>query len=366
MMLTSAYVLKTTGNLYPPPSFDFIPSLYAPIYFYILKFSFLFENYYLIARLLSLFSYIMAGIFFSLVIRIRFSNFLALLSFSMIFSFFGLSGYWFDLIRVDGFHIFFISSLLYTQTKFNPSIFQVVTVTIIFLISVFTKQSAIILFPITVFYYILFQKYKLAFIQLLSFLVAIFFIITYLQFKTDGYFFKYTWILGNTHSYIAETITQSIKLFYGITKIQIKYINISLLGITIVYLLLLKVFLVNIIKGKRCSRKKIIDFYLISFSFSLILISTLLSIHKGSSYNNSIPLLFSLFIIIPYNIHYFFLILKRFKKIQYLKIYYKVLSVIIFSYCIHANYHSSLKKILPNPILSSIKRIEVNKFLKLL
>ena len=55
MMLTSAYVLKTTGNLYPPPSFDFIPSLYAPIYFYILKFSFLFENYYLIARLLSLF-----------------------------------------------------------------------------------------------------------------------------------------------------------------------------------------------------------------------------------------------------------------------------------------------------------------------
>jgi len=131
-------------QLYVRPSFDFIPQIYPPFYYYLSALvDKIIGNHFIALRLVSILSTI--GIFiliYLLVSQYSGSKLAGLLASALFGSTYELSGYWFDIARVDSLalSLLLLSIYLFLKNDIKESVLG----GLVFALSCFTKQTMLI------------------------------------------------------------------------------------------------------------------------------------------------------------------------------------------------------------------------------
>ena len=380
LMLTAAHVYGSTGNLYTIPSVNFISTLYPPLYFLFLSlFIDVVSNFYLAGRILSLFFFAGSMYFLYILLKSRYKTPFSIFAALAMFSAYPLSGYWFDVIRVDSCAIFFImltgiSPLFRIKKQFKP-----VVVAFLFVLAVFTKQSSLLLVAPLSAYWILKGDIKYFFYQIFITTIFLSAAILYWQLKTDGLFLIYTWEIGNSHKYILNSMSLSIFYFYSFIKQLTPYITFLIFTGTAALAVLLfrnirRFFSIrnrgNIFKTENylnIPEMQIRDMYLILFAFALFAMTFLLSIHPGTFFNNNIPMLYGSVILFSISSHFITYPIYKFFSHKKFRIYLKILPFIFIAYFTNSN-HSAKKllALLPDPSVTPEERSEIYRFKKII
>lgn len=130
--------------IYVRPSFDFIPQIYPPVYFYISALvSRLLGNEFLPLRLVSILSTLgILVLIYVLVYDHSGSKLAGLMASGLFVSTYELSGYWFDIARVDSLALAFLLLAAYFILKDKPS--ASILGGIFLVLACFTKQTMLI------------------------------------------------------------------------------------------------------------------------------------------------------------------------------------------------------------------------------
>ena len=192
--------------LYVRPSFEFIPQIYPPVYFY---FSALVDtllgNGFLSLRLVSIVSTLgILYLIFSLVRQQTKSHLSGVLAIGLFCGTYQLSGYWFDIARVDSLALALSLLSVYLLLKDNPTASLLGGVFLA--LSCFTKQTMLIVAIILAIYCILPpRKNNIVFIgtALLSYVGGT----LLLDWLHEGWYSYYIFHLPGRHSIIPKTVT---------------------------------------------------------------------------------------------------------------------------------------------------------------
>ncbi len=143
------------GRMYVPPSLEFIPFNYTPLYFYVSAFlSKITGVSFLPVRLLSFFSSL--GCFYVIFLIVNKETerpFYGFVSAGLFAATFAASGSWFDLARPDSFYLFLILASAY-YVKFGRSVTASFAAGILISLAFLTKQSAIVIAAPLALYYV--------------------------------------------------------------------------------------------------------------------------------------------------------------------------------------------------------------------
>lgn len=141
--------------LYVRPSFEFIPQIYPPVYFYVSALvDTLFGNSFLSLRLVSIISTVGILYLIFILVRQQTKSYLAgILSAGLFCGTYQLSGYWFDIARVDSLALALLLLSVYLLLKNNPT--ASLLGGIFLALSCFTKQTMLIVAVILTIYCIL-------------------------------------------------------------------------------------------------------------------------------------------------------------------------------------------------------------------
>lgn len=147
------------GKLYVEPSLTFIPYIYGPVYFHVAAvFSYLFGENIFSMRLVSFLATIGIFVLLFLTIKKETNNHkAAFLTVGLFTATYSLSGYWFDLARVDMLFMFLLLAGIYCVRFFENKWMWILGSTLLVL-SIFTKQTS--MFVVGAFLLALFIKNK--------------------------------------------------------------------------------------------------------------------------------------------------------------------------------------------------------------
>jgi len=141
-VLVSVRRLVNHQQLYAQPSLDYVPYLYAPLYFYVCAFFAKWTGVtFFTLRLVSTLSALgTLGVLFAFVYRETRDAFAAMAAMGVFASLYAFFGAWFDIGRVDSLFLLFLMLALYC-TRFAPPI----VAALVWVLAFQTKQSALAL-----------------------------------------------------------------------------------------------------------------------------------------------------------------------------------------------------------------------------
>lgn len=207
--------------LYVRPSFDFIPQIYPPVYFYVSALvSKVLGNSFLSLRLVSILSTLgILFLIFSLVYEHSGSTLGGILASSLFCATYELTGYWFDIARVDSLALALLLLAAYFLLK--DKLWASILGGVFLALSCFTKQTMLIAAGIFIIY-CLFSLHKKNLIFLATAIITFLSGTLILDLLHSGWYSYYIFHLPGQHSVISDankliTSTNTI-LFVEIIK----------------------------------------------------------------------------------------------------------------------------------------------------
>ncbi|MGQ9818936.1 MAG: hypothetical protein ACUVQ1_03305 [Candidatus Kapaibacteriales bacterium] len=290
-------------KIYTNPTLEFIPHIYTPFFNYIgFIFSKLFGIGFFPLRLISSISYLgTCYVIYRIVFDETKSHLWAIVGISIYSGSYGISGFWYDLARVDSLANFFTILSFFFLIK-DKNTHLILSIFFAFL-AFYTKQSQLIIILLTTLplFVISIKKYLIYLISLLG-LIIISILIE--NFISNGWFFFWNFTLPQNH--------------YWEWNRAITFWTIDILPFYSISLLLIFFFIS--IKTKWNEQRS--SFYTLFFISSLIN-SYILRLHYGGYNNVFIPLIISLSILLPIACYYYqkiYFANKLFGKFIYLAI----------------------------------------------
>lgn len=195
------YHIMSGGRLYGPPSIDFTPLVYTPLYYWLsATISRIMPSAVLGARLLSVLASVGSVILIALLVRKETGNsFAGWLAGTIYLACFSLSDGFYDLVRVDSLYAFLLIASFLTLLISNKTIGMIAGGLLITL-GFFTKQSALIVFlPYII--YLLCRNWKKAWPLLPTIVLGIILPIYLINARSDGWFTYYIFKLPQEHGY---------------------------------------------------------------------------------------------------------------------------------------------------------------------
>ncbi|WP_028459777.1 glycosyltransferase family 39 protein [Chloroflexus sp. Y-396-1] len=195
--------------IYTYPSFDFIPTIYTPLYYYIVALFAKFTQQIMFSmRFVSLLASITIFVMIYKICRqrgmSRESSFVAIGLFAASY---GVVGYWFDIGRVDTlFLAFLLVSYALTITQAKPDSLYGMLAGLTLFLSFATKQPALGVTPFIVGYLVVQKRWLKALWLSCSFLVAWTGFVFFMNITSDGWFWTYTFSIPATHPILWETL----------------------------------------------------------------------------------------------------------------------------------------------------------------
>lgn len=203
-------------SIYSYPSFDFIPTIYTPLYYYIVAvFAKITQQIMFSMRLVSLLASIVTFIMIYKICRQRgMRRELSFVAVGLFAASYGVVGYWFDIGRVDTlFLAFVLVSYVLTITQAKPdSVYGILAGLTLFL-SFATKQPALVVTPFIVGYLIVQKRWLKAFWLSCSFLFAWAGFVAFMNTTSDGWFWIYTFSIPSAHPILWETFFNFWRLY---------------------------------------------------------------------------------------------------------------------------------------------------------
>ncbi len=378
MVLSSAHRFTSLGNFYSSPSVEYVPPLYPPLFFKIMYFvTEWFADYYFVGRLIALATIVLSSFVIFLILKNRFDILTGIFGAFSVPSFYALTGFWFDIIRVDGLMLFLLLLLMWQQMYTADSWVKITVSSLLYLAAVLTKQAALVFAVPVVLYWILRSKYRMAVIQ--TVVIALFLVVSllFMQWQTKGLFWQYYWVLGNSHPNIAGGYLPSTLLYLNIQSILTPYMW-SLLAVAVamnaVFGIQFFVFLFKIQYSAKPILKKLltwdarspVDAYLLLAIDFMIVMSWRMCIHENSFLNDNIPLMTAfLFLFVLAGRVIARIAVSLIKKV-WLPHVVRILPAVMLSWFCFANLRSNIIQFLPNPSITAEKRVAVELFKNLL
>ncbi len=201
-MVEHVFRLINGQDIYTAPSLQFISYIYTPVYFYL---SALIANIvgmgYLPLRLVSFVSTLVAFYFIYLIVTKETKNVkLGIISVGLFAATYGVSGFWFDLARVDSlFLVLFI--IAFYLLRFHDNIFSYVLAGIFASLSFLTKQTSII-FAIPIIIYLLIYKTKKSWFFIIPYVFIVAFVCYYINWQSHGWFKFWLFELPTEHLWL--------------------------------------------------------------------------------------------------------------------------------------------------------------------
>ena len=262
--------------IYTPPSVEFIPYIYTPLYYYAaIPLTWIFGISVLPLRIVSLISTTLIFAFLFLFVKRETRDMLfGFVSCGLFAAIFSLAGAWFDLARVDMLFILLLLISFYILRCYsNKTGFLIAA--LFASLSFLTKQTAsLVFFPILIYLFI--YNRKLSWYFIVPFLSIVFGSTVYYSLLSDGWYYFWNFTLPADHRW-----TQKVFILFW-TYDLIRPLSILLL-LTIVYFYLSR----NLEESK---------FY-IFFLGGAVLESWLSRLHYGGYANVLIPVYLSIIIL---------------------------------------------------------------------
>ncbi len=200
------HVLRIMQNLplYGPPSMEFTPFIYTPLYYYVSAWMSEFVGEGFVAlRIVSLLSSTGCLILLGMIIlRETKSTFSSIIAAGIFAASYHKLDSWFDVARIDMLWLFLILALIWFARKKLTWISGVILVLISLLIF-FTKQSGILITLLILSHHIYRNRMK-GLVLIGSVLAAIFLTSLIMNYQTDGWFTLYTFKLPSEHRYFLK------------------------------------------------------------------------------------------------------------------------------------------------------------------
>lgn len=319
-MLENTIRLIEGKEIYTKPTMDYIPFIYPPLFFYLSEISVkIFGESFFSLRILSFLSTILSFfLIFKLIIK-ETENWIFGLSAAGLFAgVYQITGFWFDLARVDSLFLMLILATIYiirVTKKDTGLIYAAIIASLAYL----TKQTTfIIIFPMLIYLIFKFKARSLFFI--IPFVFAITLTTIILNKVTDGWYFFWIFELPSSHQWILKYI--------------ISFWSYDIFKHTALMFLVSIMWIIFLIKN---SEKN--DYIFFSMAMiGIILSSWLQRLHLGGFVNANIPAYALLTITFLSGINYF---LKNNDLVSELNInkYKIILFLIIFSQLLSLNYN---------------------------
>ena len=190
-----ARVLKAQP-IFVAPSFEFIPMVYTPLYYYAAApFAFLTGRIMLGMRLVSLLSSL--GIFACIYVLCRtrqLSRPLSLLGVGLFAASFGVTGFWFDVGRVDSlFVLLMTASYVCVHVRSRHDVALGIISGLLLCLSFLTKQQAVIVFPFLVLLSLLQWRWRRCVATCAAFLVSVVVVVLSMNILSGGWFWFYVY-----------------------------------------------------------------------------------------------------------------------------------------------------------------------------
>ncbi len=194
--------------IYSYPSFDFIPTIYTPLYYYIVAiFAKITQQIMFSMRFVSLLASIIIFVMIYKICRQRgISSESSFVAVGLFAASYGVVGYWFDIGRVDTlFLAFLLVSYFLTITQAKPdSVYGMLAGLTLFL-SFATKQPALVVTPFIVGYLVVEKRWLKALWLSCSFLLAWAGFVAFMNTTSDGWFWIYIFSIPAAHPILWET-----------------------------------------------------------------------------------------------------------------------------------------------------------------
>lgn len=272
-------------KIYSEPTLEFIPHIYTPLFNYLgYIFSAFFGIGFFPLRFVSIISSVGTSyLIYRLVFNETKSLFWSIIGIGIYTGCYGLSGFWFDLARVDSLaNLFTILSLFFLIKNSNYSfIFSILFSFLTF----YTKQSQLMVIGLMILP-LLARSWRKFLVYLASLLGLIILSILLENFFSDGWFFFWSFTLPEEHHWVLSRI-----ISFWTTDI-LPYFSISFL------------FIIPLMLEKSLKKEEKKQYFMVFFLASLIN-AYLLRLHYGGYNNVFIPLIISIAILLPIACNYF-------------------------------------------------------------
>jgi 4-amino-4-deoxy-L-arabinose transferase-like glycosyltransferase len=288
--VTYLNVLRIIENkpIYTYPSYDFVPSIYTPLYYYLVTpFASATQNILLSMRITSLIASIICGITLLLIGSTReFSLSAKILSIGFYFACYAVTGYWYDLARTDSTFMAFIAlSYLFCLQRSSHSYLLGMLSGIAIVAAVATKQNALIAIPFLIGWLLYHQDYKRLLSFALSVSIGITCFILFFNYQSQGLFWIYIFDVPKAHPIHIDL------LLYGIlVQMIIPAFYWFLLGIGLYGFYLLKTL------GWKKLKPELVFCMVILLPLTIMSLST--TAKQGGYINGLIPLCLALSLIL--------------------------------------------------------------------
>ncbi len=278
--------LENGSKVFVPPSIEFIPMIYTPLYYYVgWFFTKFFGIGYQPLRLVSIVSHILSLIFiFKITKQLTNERFFALISIGLFSLSFAVVGRWFDLARVDSLaNMFLFASVFFLLSNYKS---KYLLFAIFSFLSFYTKQSNLmvtlfLLVPIFI------ENKKDFWITALVLFLAIGISTLVEGILSDGWYIFWNFYLPAQHHWLLE------RFFTFWTSDILPYFSIALSFITLWFIDKLKL-------SWNFSERIIFCFFI-----GAMINSYLLRLHYGGFLNVIIPFVGSIAILFPYTVFQF-------------------------------------------------------------
>jgi len=199
-------------QIFVPPSFDFIPSIYMPFYYYVTALLAKLTGQIMFSmRLISILASLLAFVSIYFLCRGRkISPRISIVATGLFAACYGVTGYWFDVGRIDMLYIgllLFAYMLCVIRTK-HEKLVGFFAGFVLFL-SYATKQTALAAFPFILIYLILNHRWMNALWLGISFSASGILFVTIMNIVSKGWFWFYTYLIPSSHPVSIKMITQN-------------------------------------------------------------------------------------------------------------------------------------------------------------
>ena len=266
--------------IYGPPSYDFIPMIYTPFYYYIAAaFAKLTGQIMLSMRLVSILASLLIFVVIYALCRVRqMPPLVSLGAVGLFAAAYAVTGYWLDIGKTDSLSLALLLSgylVMLVQTK-RDTILGALAGFIVFL-SFATKQQALIMVPFLLLHLILERRWKKALWLGISFLASGAIFVVIMNIVTKGWFWFYIYAVPSTFPISWEMVKHQFWTLYVFPNYT---------GLIVV------IFLAAIVLLSR--RNRIDIFYHSTFVFTFFLPLFAMSIismsHQWGWINNLLPM----------------------------------------------------------------------------
>ena len=220
---TYLHVLRVLQHklIYIPPSYDFTPMIYTPLYYYVVSvFATITGQIMLSMRLVSILASVLIFVVIYALCRVRkIPPLVSLLAVGLFAASYAVTGYWFDIGKVDSLFLALLLTgylLSIVRTKRDNAV-GVFAGFILFL-SIATKQQALLAIPFVLFHLILERRWMKTLWLGISLLISGIVFVVAMNIATKGWFWFYVYEVPATFQISWEMILHSFWTQYIFPK----------------------------------------------------------------------------------------------------------------------------------------------------